>query len=75
MSRISASSSCTISRLSILIEPPTMRPGGLGTRRSKDSAVIVLPQPLSPTIASVSPRRTANDTSSTALTTPSRVNR
>ena len=31
-----------------------MRPGGLGTRRSSDNAVIVLPQPDSPTIANVS---------------------
>ena len=35
-----------------------MRPGGLGTRRSSDRAVIVLPQPDSPTIASVSAPRT-----------------
>ena len=52
-----------------------MRPGGLGTRRISDSAVIVLPQPDSPTIASVSRGRTENETSSTALTTPSRVKR
>ena len=73
--RISASLSGTILRPSILIEPSTMRPGGLGTSRSSDKAVIVLPQPDSPTIANVSARRTANETSSTALTTPPRVNR
>ena len=75
ISRISGSLSCTRSRPSTLIEPLTMRPGGFGTRRSSDSAVIVLPQPLSPTIAKVSARRIENDTSSTALTTPRRVNR
>ena len=36
--------------------PPTMRPGGSATRRMRDSAVTLLPQPDSPTIASVSPR-------------------
>jgi len=40
-----------------------------------DNAVIVLPQPLSPTIAKVSARRIAKETSSTALTTPRRVKR
>ena len=64
-----------MSRPSIFIEPSTMRPGGLGTRRNNDNAVIVLPQPDLPTIANVSEPRTANDTSSTALTTPPRVNR
>ncbi len=38
-----------------------------------DSAVTDLPHPLSPTIPSVSPRPSASDTPSTALTTPSRV--
>jgi hypothetical protein len=73
--RISASLSFTRSRPSILIEPSTMRPGGFGTRRSNDNAVIVLPQPDSPTIANVSDPRTLNETSSTAFTTPPRVNR
>ncbi len=40
-----------------------------------DSAVMDLPQPDSPTTAKVSPRRSENETSSTALTTPDRVNR
>jgi hypothetical protein len=35
--------------------------------------VTLLPQPDSPTIASVSPRATENETPSTARTTPSRV--
>src|SRR3954451_3276059 len=50
-----------------------MRPGGDGTRRSTDSAVTLLPQPDSPTIAKVSPGMTWNDTPSTARTMPSRV--
>ena len=56
-----------------MIEPPTMRPGGSGTSRMIDSAVTLLPQPDSPTIASVSPRRTWNETSSTALNSPELV--
>ena len=54
---------------------PATQPSGLGTRRMIDSAVIDLPQPDSPTTAKVSPRRRENETSSTALTTPERVNR
>ena len=38
-----------------------------------DSDVTLLPQPDSPTTASVSPGATVNDTPSTARTTPSRV--
>ena len=41
--------------------------------RISDSAVMLLPQPDSPTIASVSPRFSENDTPSTALTSPWRV--
>jgi len=55
--------------------PPTILPGGLGTRRMIDSAVIDLPQPDSPTTAKVSPRRSENETSSTALMMPERVKR
>ena len=40
-----------------LIEPPAMRPP-LGSRCMIDSAVIVLPQPDSPTTPSVSPSAT-----------------
>ena len=50
-----------------------MRPGGDGINRKIDSAVTLLPQPLSPTMARVSPGGTANETPSTARTTPSRV--
>jgi len=57
-SRISSSSSASRSVPSSMIEPPTILPGGSGTRRMIDSAVTLLPQPDSPTIASVSPRRT-----------------
>ena len=73
--RISASPSAMRSRPASVTEPLTTRPGGLGTSRINDSEVIVLPQPDSPTIASVSPAWTANETSSTALTTPERVKR
>ena len=50
-----------------------MRPGGDGISRNIESAVTLLPQPLSPTIAKVSPGMTWNETPSTARTTPSRV--
>ena len=52
------------------IEPATVCPGGSGTRRMMDSAVTLLPQPDSPTIASVVPASTANETPSTALNRP-----
>ena len=35
--------------------PLTIRPGGLGMRRMMESAVMLLPQPLSPTSARASP--------------------
>ena len=50
-----------------------MRPGGEAIRRRIESEVTLLPQPDSPTTASVSPGWTENDTPSTARTTPSRV--
>ena len=53
--------------------PETMRPGGSGIRRISDSAVMLLPQPDSPTMASVSPDATPKFTPSTALTMPCRV--
>ena len=53
--------------------PPTMRPPGSGTRRRIDKHVIDLPEPDSPTMPSVSPRRTENVAPSTAFTTPRRV--
>ena len=39
-------------------------------KRSTSRAVVLLPQPLSPTSASVSPRNSLNDTPSTARTLP-----
>jgi len=53
--------------------PPTIRPSPSGSNRMMDSAVTLFPQPDSPTIPIVSPRRTSNETPSTARTTPSRV--
>ena len=53
--RIASSLSVSRSTPSSLTEPPTMRPGGSGTSRMSESAVTLLPQPDSPTIASVSP--------------------
>ena len=49
--------------------PPAMCPP-LGSSCMIDSAVIVLPQPDSPTMPSVSPVSTWSDTPSTACTTP-----
>ena len=39
-----------------------MRPGGVGMRRMIDSAVTLLPEPDSPTMATVSPGPMSNDT-------------
>ncbi len=52
--------------------PPTIRPGGSGISRISESAVIDLPQPDSPTIASVSCGFSAKLTPSTALRIPPR---
>src|ERR1700730_5181957 len=52
---------------------PLILPGGSGMRRRTELAVTDLPQPLSPTIAIVSPASTVNDTPSTARFTPSGV--
>ena len=49
-----------------------MRPGGLGTSRISESAVMLLPQPDSPTIASVSPGASVKLMPSTAFTRPRR---
>src|SRR6266516_633770 len=51
--------------------PPTIRPGRC--RRMMLSAVTDLPQPDSPTMPSVSPALSSNETPSTALTMPSLV--
>src|SRR3954453_7922454 len=71
--RISPSLSPRRSRPARWIAPDTILPGGAGTRRRIDSAVALLPQPDSPTIAKVSPGMTWNETPSTARTMPSRV--
>ncbi|MBA7470418.1 hypothetical protein ES707_05704 [subsurface metagenome] len=73
MPRISSSESASRSRPSSTTEPPTILPGGFGTRRMMERALTLLPQPDSPTIASVSPRRTLKETSSTALNSPELV--
>src|SRR3974390_3141212 len=69
-SRIASSSSASRSRPASLTEPPAIRPGGSGTSRISDNAVMLLPQPDSPTIASVSCAPSVKLTPSTALTTP-----
>ena len=46
-----------------------MRPGGVGMSRMIERFVTDLPEPDSPTMPSVSPRLTSNDTPSTAFTT------
>src|SRR6516165_2586189 len=50
-----------------------MSPGGVGMRRITESAVTLLPDPDSPTIASVSPASMSNETWSTAVTCPRSV--
>src|SRR5688500_15937067 len=50
-----------------------MRPAGSDTRRMMESADTDLPQPDSPTSATVSPSRTSQETPSTARTTPAEV--
>ena len=70
--RIAGSSSVSRSVPWKRIEP-AIRPGGSGIRRRIELAVTDLPQPLSPTTASVSPSPTWNETPSTARLTPSGV--
>ena len=53
-------------------EPPTILPGGSGISRISESAVIDLPQPDSPTIASVSCGLSWKLTPSTAFRMPPR---
>ena len=53
-----------------LIWPETISPGGFGINLKTESAVTLFPEPLSPTIATVSPASTVKDTPSTALTIP-----
>ena len=58
---VSASSSVPSSR----IDPVTRAP--FGSNPNSESAVMVLPLPLSPAMPMISPASTAKDTSSTAL--------
>ena len=56
--------------------PPSSRSPSLGgSRRAAIRARVDLPQPDSPTTASVVPRARVNDTPSTAFTTPRRPSR
>ena len=56
-----------------MISPASNRPGGMSISFSTLRAVTVLPEPDSPTTASVSPRSTVRSTPSTARTMPSSV--
>ena len=47
-----------------------MRPAGLGTIPNMDQAVMLLPEPDSPTMPRVSPLRSSKSIPSTALTIP-----
>ena len=71
--RISSSGSARRFRPLKRISPSTMRPAGADTSRITESALTDLPQPDSPTSATVSPLRTFHDTPSTARTTPALV--
>ena len=71
--RISPSSSRTRSRFSNVTLPFTVRASRGGKSRMIESAVTLLPQPDSPTMPSVSPGNTSNETPSTARVTPSTV--
>ena len=73
MSRSSSLGSVSRSRPSNQTSPPAISPGGSSIRRMIVSAVTLLPEPDSPTIARRPPRLTAKSTPSTALTTPSRT--
>ena len=53
MARMASSSSLSRSRPSNKIWPASIRPGGVGINRISDSAVTLLPEPDSPTMASV----------------------
>ena len=50
--------------------PAVMRPMGKGNKPMIDKAVMLLPQPLSPTSPTVSPLPTANEMPSTTFTAP-----
>src|SRR3954466_13471843 len=72
MARISRSESCSRSLPWKRIEPAIL-PGGSAISRISDIEVTDLPQPDSPTMASVSPALTWKETPSTARLTPSGV--
>ena len=74
MSSIASSGNGTRSRPFRITCPPTMRAGGSGSRRMIDSADSDLPQPDSPTTATVSPAPTVRLSPSTAFISPRRVN-
>jgi hypothetical protein len=57
----------------MMTDPPTVRASRSGRRRMMERAVTLLPQPDSPTMPSVSPLPTSNDTPPTARVTPSWV--
>src|SRR5919197_734419 len=73
MERTSSSSIFSTSCPSKTTAPSTIFPGGFGMSRISDSAVTDFPHPDSPTMPSVSPAASSNETPSTAWTTPSRV--
>ncbi len=73
MRSISPGDSAIRSRPRQRISPASKRPGGMSISRSTLRAVTVLPEPLSPTTASVSPGSTDRLTPSTARTVPSSV--
>ena len=62
-----------VAALGARLLPDSIRPGGSGTRRRIESAVTLLPQPLSPTMPTLAPAGTSNDTPSTARSLPASV--
>ena len=74
MSSMVSSLTGTMSRPLSWTAPPTMRAGGSGSRRMIESADSDLPQPDSPTSATVSPAPILSDRPSTAFISPRRVN-
>src|SRR5258706_6893297 len=56
-----------------MTEPSLISAGGTGSKRKIESAVTLLPEPLSPTMPSASPSSSEKLTPSTAWTGPSRV--
>ena len=73
ISRIVARSACSRSRPRKRISPPVTRTGGYEIRPSSANAVVLLPHPLSPTRAKISPACTSKETPLTAVTTPASV--